>query len=166
MVDNAHDPDLVYFTTDRDLARAWCFRSNGALLRVEPIGPVEPDPDYPGTSFSAAHVVVREVVEHPVTMSHLAARKAFAAYHPDEFDEKGFLLASERLAGVLGACDGDITRFRMAGRYPNPQRFTFWGGQLRYITDDIELIVMARLLSLDPPMNWLVAGCRNEESAL
>ena len=30
---NDHDPDLVYFTTDRELARAWCMRSKGALLR-------------------------------------------------------------------------------------------------------------------------------------
>jgi hypothetical protein len=44
LVDNLHNPDLVYFTTDRELARAWCVRSNGALLRVEPVGLIEPDP--------------------------------------------------------------------------------------------------------------------------
>jgi hypothetical protein len=54
----AHDPDRVYFTTDRDLARAWGARSKGALLRVHPVGPVEPDPDFPPTTFSASQAVV------------------------------------------------------------------------------------------------------------
>lgn len=51
--------------TDPELARAWCARSNGALLRVEPSGLIEPDPDFPGISFSAAQAVVIDVAEHP-----------------------------------------------------------------------------------------------------
>jgi hypothetical protein len=96
LMENAHSPDLVYFTTDRELARAWCVRSNGALLRVEPVGTVEADPDFPGTSFSAEQAVVLGVQECPVKMRHLEARKAFAAYDPDSFDELGYIRPAER----------------------------------------------------------------------
>jgi hypothetical protein len=144
----AHDPDRVYFTTDRDLARAWCARSKGALLRVDPVGPVEPDQDYPPTSFSASKAVVVDVVEHPVTMSVLAARKAFAAYEPPgSYDEKGFIRPEVRLTEMLAASGADVERFRqLGGRYPNPQRFALRDGQIRYVTDDVELMLMQKLL--------------------
>ena len=48
---NDHDPDLVYSRQTEKLARAWCLRSKGALLLVDPVGTVEPDPDFPATSF-------------------------------------------------------------------------------------------------------------------
>jgi hypothetical protein len=146
LASNAHDPDLSYFTTDRDLALAWCVRSNGALLRVEPVGPIEPDPDFKGTSFSAAEAIVREVVEHRVKMGHLAARRAFASYEPNSFDEKGFIRPAERLGELLAVSGGDVRKFHVAGRYPNPQRFSWRAGSLRYLTDDLELIVTNKLL--------------------
>ena len=147
LVDNLHNPDLVYFTTDRELARAWCVRSNGALLRVEPAGPIEPDPDFPGISFSAAQAVVVDVVEHPVTMSQLAARKAFAAYQADSFDEKGFIRPAQRLADIFAATGRNLAAFRKAGRYPNPQRFALRERGLMYLTDDLELLVTIKLIT-------------------
>ncbi|WP_131812533.1 hypothetical protein [Mycolicibacterium fortuitum] len=145
--DNLHNPDLVYFTTDRELARAWCVRSKGALLRVEPVGPIEPDPDFPGTSFSAAQAVVIDVAEQPVTMSQLSARKAFAAYQPESFDEKGFIRPAQRLADIFAAAGRTSAAFRKAGRYPNPQRFALRGPGLMYVTDDLELIVTMKLIT-------------------
>lgn len=140
----AHDPDRVYFTTDRALARAWGARASGALLRVDPVGPVEPDPDFPPTSFSASQAVVVDVIEHPITMSLLAARKAFAAYErPGSYDEKGFIRPEVRLPELLAASGASIERFRqIGGRYPNPQRFALRDGQIRYVTDDVELVLM------------------------
>nr|WP_156770652.1 hypothetical protein [Mycobacterium gordonae] len=149
LINNNHDPDRVYFTTDLQLARAWCMRSkDSALLLVEPEGPVAPDPDYPGTSFSASQAVVRDVIEHPVTMKLLAARKAFAEYEPPEsYDEKGFIRPDVRLSEIFAASSAPVERFhKIGGRYPNPQRFSLRDRQIRYITDDLELLVTNKLL--------------------
>ena len=74
---NDCDPDRVYVTTDRDLARGWAAnevleaQGGGALYRVRPLPAmsIEPDPDYPPTSYSARRAAVLEVVEDPVQMS-------------------------------------------------------------------------------------------------
>lgn len=150
LVTSGHDPGLVYFTTDRELARAWCTRSHGALLRVAPEGPVDADPDFPGTSFSAKQAVVVEVAEAHVSMRHLEARRAFAAYDPTSFDENGYIRPAERLPELFAASGNDMAGFRKAGRYPNPQRFSWRAGKLRYLTDDLELIVAIKL-SLEHP---------------
>ncbi len=160
----AHDPDRVYFTTDRELARAWCARSKGALLRVDPVGPVEPDPDHPPTSFSASQAVVVDVIEHPVTMSVLAVRKAFAAYQPPgSYDEKGFIRPEVRLTEMLAASGAPVERFRqLGGRYPNPERFALRDGQIRYVTDDVEFVLMQRLLH-DPGCGIEIGGGIDEQ---
>lgn len=137
----------MYFTTDRELARAWCARdTDGAVFRVEPTSPPEPDPDYPNTSFSAEGAVVLEVVEHPVAMSTLAARKPFAAYEPGAYDKRGFIRPEVRLAEMFEASGRDGLAFRReGGRYPNPMRFSFRNDRIRYLTDDNELLLARRL---------------------
>ena len=90
---------------------------------------------------------MRDVVEHPVTMNLLAARKAFAAYEPHSFDEKVFIRPDVRLANMLAASGGDVDGLRVGGRYPNPMRYSFRDRQIRYLTDDLELLVMIALLA-------------------
>lgn len=75
-------------------------------------------------------------------MNFLAARKAFAAYQPDSFDERGFVRPDLRLAEILAVSGGHVEPFRAVGRYPNPMRFSFRDRQIRYVTDDLELLVM------------------------
>jgi hypothetical protein len=152
MANNAFDTGRVYFTTDRELACAWCARDvAGAVFQIEPVGAYEPDPDpdYPNTSFSAGEAVVTEVVEHPVVMSTLAVRRAFAAYEPDSYDKRGFIRPEIRLAEMFAASGGDGLAFRReGGRYPNPMRFSFRSGRLRYLTDDNELLLARKLAEL------------------
>jgi hypothetical protein len=132
MANNAFDTDRVYFTTDRELARAWCARDvAGAVFQVEPVGPYEPDPDYPNTSFSAATAVVLEVD---------------AAYDPESYDERGFIRPEVRLPDMFTATGRDGLAFRrLGGRYPNPMRFLFRLGRLRYMTDDNEFLLAHKL---------------------
>ncbi|MDO5619747.1 hypothetical protein [Kocuria sp.] len=68
--------EKVYFTTDELLARAYAQTLRvgggpGTLYRVEPIGPVERDPDYrapcPAISFMADRARIVKVVEENVT---------------------------------------------------------------------------------------------------
>jgi hypothetical protein len=151
---NDHNPDLVYFTTDLQLARAWCARDAGAVFRVDPVGAYEPDPDYPNTSFSAAAAIIEEIVEYPVSMSPLSVRKAFAAYDPDAYDESGFIRPEVRLPEMFIASGQDVAVFRrLGGRYPNPMRFHFKSGQIRYLTDDVELLAARALI--DQGLNQL-----------
>jgi hypothetical protein len=147
MARNDFDTGRVYFTTDLQHARAWCTRdADGAVFRVEPVGAYEPDPDFPGTSFSASEAVVVEIVENPVAMSTLDARKAFAAYEPDSYDKRGFIRPEVRLHEMFLASGRDGLAFRReGGRYPNPQRFSFRNGRLRYLTDDNELLLAIKI---------------------
>ncbi|MBT1611879.1 GNAT family N-acetyltransferase [Curtobacterium poinsettiae] len=75
-------PDHVYFSTDRDFARAYAGNYSeadeetgakllhGTLYRVEPEGPVEVDPDFPHqVSYSATRARVVDVVEEDVFMT-------------------------------------------------------------------------------------------------
>lgn len=147
MTQNDFDTGRVYFTTDLQLARAWCARDvDGVVFRVEPAGEYGPDPDFPDTSFSAAAAVVVEIVENPVTMSTLEARKAFAAYEPDSYDKRGFIRPEVRLAEIYLASGRDGLAFRReGGRYPNPMRFSFRNGRVRYLTDDNELLLARKI---------------------
>lgn len=75
------DPDLVYFSNDRDFARAYAFQleletpggqlvNRGTLYRVEPIGDVDEDEDYRGTgiSWAARSAIIVDVEEIDVRM--------------------------------------------------------------------------------------------------
>ena len=48
---------------------------------------------------------------------------------------------------MLAASGGDVEGFRVGGRYPNPMRYSFRDRQIRYLTDDLELLVMIALLA-------------------
>ena len=65
-----YDSGRVYVLTDRDLAWAFAVRRPGeigALYRVEPRTPIDPDPDIAGleppVSFTCASAVVAEVLD-------------------------------------------------------------------------------------------------------
>ncbi|MDQ1717323.1 MAG: hypothetical protein QOF92_933 [Pseudonocardiales bacterium] len=77
------DQKRVYFTSDRELARAWAVVGcgGGTLYRVRPVPPssLEVDPDYPDGGFSARRAEVLDVVETTIAMSddqahHIASR--------------------------------------------------------------------------------------------
>ncbi|MFF2964284.1 hypothetical protein ACFVT1_36580 [Streptomyces sp. NPDC057963] len=67
---HARRTDIVYLTTDRQVARVYAaFRPDGALYRVEPVGAVEPDPDCmsPGLSWRCRAATITAVVD-PVVL--------------------------------------------------------------------------------------------------
>jgi len=90
--DGAHlNSGLVYFTTDRELARAYAQSlkvlgvGTGSLYRVEPLGAVVRDPDYPdpapAISFGAPRARVTLVEQRSVTgMTETEIGRAFARY--------------------------------------------------------------------------------------
>ena len=58
--------DVVYLSTDRQVARAYAaFYPDGALYQVQPQSPVDPDPDclMPGVSWQCPAAVVVAVVD-------------------------------------------------------------------------------------------------------
>ena len=61
--------DLVYVTTERQVARAYAaFYPDGALYRVIPCGPVVADPDHrvPGISWHCPLAIVQQVIDPAV----------------------------------------------------------------------------------------------------
>lgn len=68
--EHARRTDLVYLTTDRQIARAYAaFYPDGALYAAIAASPVDPDPDCtaPGVSWQCPYAVVAQVVD-PVVL--------------------------------------------------------------------------------------------------
>ncbi|WP_071288237.1 hypothetical protein [Mycolicibacterium llatzerense] len=120
------NPKLVYFTTDRDLARAWAAthfeaEGGGSLYRVRPLPPssLETDTDYEPVGFSARRAEVLEVVEDLVAMGADAADAAIGRYATWEdyispmYDADGYMLPPPA-ARALGA---PAEMFRHFGRW-------------------------------------------------
>ncbi|WP_160469932.1 hypothetical protein [Clavibacter michiganensis] len=114
--------DRVYVTTDRQLARAFAHKmrnqlgeSVGALYRVQPVGPLEPDPDYedvvPGLSSSCPVARIEEVEEDPVVMTLLEERAAAGKYQTWKtggpmYDADGWILPNDGLR-AFGLTEAD-----------------------------------------------------------
>lgn len=86
-------PDRVYFSTDREFARAYAFQTEiempsgalftrGTLYRVEPVGRVDEDPDYTGhrVSWCSRSAIVCDVEEVDVRMRVRDAVRAIGPY--------------------------------------------------------------------------------------
>lgn len=99
------DPKRVYFTIDRNLARAWAVLvppvggGPGALYRVRPVPPasLQEDPDYQGVGFSARRAEILEVAEPIVRMSPDDAYLACRKYRrwddgSPQYDQDGYFL--------------------------------------------------------------------------
>ncbi len=118
------DPDRVYFSRDRDFALAFAARQitadresgiifqRGSLYRVEPIGAVEPDPDFSmhDVSWCAPAARVTAIEEDEVVMSIFdsAANAGPFMTWPDMtpmYTDDGFFLPSPpmREQGVTAA---------------------------------------------------------------
>lgn len=86
--DGTTDARRVYFTTDREMARGYCGlykvgdAASGSLYRVEPIGPVEPDPDFEGrdVSWCAPGARIVEVEEEQVDVDEFGAMERIGPY--------------------------------------------------------------------------------------
>lgn len=63
--------DVVYLTSRQDTARVYAaLYPDGALYRVEPDAPCEPDPDAPGEAVMCARARIVEVVRSRVVFAH------------------------------------------------------------------------------------------------
>lgn len=97
--------DRVYFTTVYEVARGYAahHRGSNAVYRVEPVGGLEPDPDYRAIGFQAPKARVIEVTDTAVSMTPEERMRVHQPYEEYEdgtliHDEAGRLLVSERLA--------------------------------------------------------------------
>jgi hypothetical protein len=110
--DGTTDVGQVYFTTDRELARAFCCTIpgvRGTLYRVDPIGPIAPDPDFDrhDVSWSAGGAVIVDVEEVGVTLTPTERAARFGRYmawpsREPMYDADGrFLVSSEQRAAGL-----------------------------------------------------------------
>lgn len=146
-----YDRDRVYVTTNRELARAWASRSSaGCLLRVEPQGELEADPDFPGISYSTNQATIVDVEEHPIKMSMLAARKAFAHTDIGRYDEKGYLNPSDTFLADLVAHGLTREMCRAFGRWANPHRIVLdtRTHDFIYLADDVDYAAAEALRSM------------------
>lgn len=80
------DTDGVYYTTDREFARAWAsigIGGGGSLYRVRPVFPdsCAPDTDYPRISFSTRELEVLAVEETNIVMTRQERRSRVMKYH-------------------------------------------------------------------------------------
>jgi len=121
------DPKLVYFTTDRELARAWAAthfedEGGGSLYRVRPVPPssLEPDPDYEPVGYSARRAEVLEVVEDLVAMDSDAAEAAIGRYAT--WDDYVSPMYDARCSGT----SADGSRFRRAAWSPFTTAARWW----------------------------------------
>lgn len=112
------DRERIYFCTDYQMGRAWAARlqwrdhttgltvEHGTLYRVEPIGQIEPDPDFPDhdVSWSAPQARVVSVEETNVSLDPYEATQHIGPYQfwadgSPIYDEDGsYLLAPEQIA--------------------------------------------------------------------
>lgn len=85
------DTGRVYITTNRKFAIAWAIRRSnspfkgartGSVYRVDPIGQVDPDPDFPAAagSYVADRAVILDVDRRRVTGSPAVANKVIAPF--------------------------------------------------------------------------------------
>lgn len=77
--------DRMYFTTDRELARVFASialrgRGAGALYRVQPIGNVDTDPDFPAVGLHARRALILDVEELTSPLSSEEERRREAPY--------------------------------------------------------------------------------------
>jgi hypothetical protein len=100
-MNEVRDQKRVYFSSDRELARAWAVVgcSGGTLYRVRPVPPssLEIDPDYPDGGFSARRAEVLEVVETTIAMSEDQANRIVGRHQTwsdlsPMYDEDSYLL--------------------------------------------------------------------------
>lgn len=103
--DSVRDPNRVYYTSDREFARAWAayrYRDgDGALYRVRPVFPesCRPDPDCPRAGFATAELEVIAVEETDIRMPKEDMQRGVYKYSAwddgsPQYDEGGYLLPS------------------------------------------------------------------------
>ncbi|WP_316313639.1 GNAT family N-acetyltransferase [Clavibacter michiganensis] len=142
------DPDRVYFSRRRDFARSFAARQitsdresgiifqRGSLYRVEPIGAVEPDPDFSmhDVSWCAPAARVTAIEEDEVIMSifdsaaHAGPFMAWTDMTPMYTDE-GFLLPSVPMR------EQGITAAELRVVYPPWTPHELLDAELRHLPD-------------------------------
>lgn len=112
--DAVYDPEYVYFTPKVEIATAFASRCvlppvgevPGDVYRVQPLGDVEPDPDFepfPDIYLRAPRARILEVVRAKVVLTDREARQLEAPWShwgtPDQpmYDRDGFMIPSEQM---------------------------------------------------------------------
>jgi hypothetical protein len=124
-LDGTTSTERVYFTTDREMARAfgWLYQvdgtPSGALYRVEPIGTIEPDPDYSrhDVSWCAPGARIVAVEEECVDLDEYGATERIGPYWTwkgggSMYDVNGRFLPSPRMLALGITADWLAARFR------------------------------------------------------
>ncbi|GIT82070.1 hypothetical protein LLS1_37390 [Leifsonia sp. LS1] len=102
--------DRVYFTLDRELARVFAaavMRMTGAsaLYRVEPVGEMDLDPDFPAVGFQAKQARIVEVIETNITLTateELQRQRPYLVWTDDRhvYTEDGRVQINPTAAGL------------------------------------------------------------------
>lgn len=111
--------DRVYFTTDVELARVFAaavFERTGhsALYRVEPVGEMDSDPDFPTVGFQAKQALIVEVVDTDVKLTRtemLQRQRPYLIWDDGRhiYDERGRMKINPT-AAAHGFTQGDFDR--------------------------------------------------------
>lgn len=119
--------DRVYFTTDRELARCFAaivFSATGrsAVYRVQPVGTVGVDPDYPACGHHSRRARITAVDEVDVQLTDSERLQRTAAYLTWDdgrsmYDAEGHIQISRQMRS-LGVTQGFLDRSVPAWTYP------------------------------------------------
>lgn len=136
------DPEFLYVTSDRDVARAYAARwmrgngttTGGTLYAVQVKGPLEADPDYrndPGICFRAkvAYITAVEEVDVPATTENLLPGYRLVWWGDDTarvLNPEGYAVPSGS-GRAVGITEADL---KPLGKCPNPQHVSTTVDQL------------------------------------
>lgn len=143
MITSPKEADSVYFSSERQFARAYAYRNEillpngtrirrGALYRVRPLGPVEEDPDFAGAgvSWCAPSAIVLAVETTKVSMPAAAAVEAIGRYSTWD-DGRPMYLEDGRLQVTWQLEARGVTQQRLDQLIP--RRWTPWEDALSHL---------------------------------
>lgn len=143
MISSPTDVDRVYFSSERQFARAYGYRNEillpngtrirrGALYLVQPVGRLEEDPDFEGAgvSWCAPSAIVLAVETAKVSMPAAAAVEAIGKYSTWD-DGRPMYLEDGRLQVTWQMEARGVTQQRLDQLIP--RRWTHWEDALVHL---------------------------------
>lgn len=143
--DDPTDPAWLYVTTDRPLAKGYAGHwrhpdagpnVSGDLYRVEPVGGLEDDPDYPDLSYRCRSARIIAVEQRAVRITPGLALAMHRHNTWDDglamYDQDGYILPCQKMLD-LGVTATDL---RGMGFLPDPMQANVYAGMIAHSRGD------------------------------